>query len=83
MTLGGIGVQRKTRRMREATGLVLGGAAALQGLEVLKDVKSGASLTGHIGAFAGIGIAGAMSNVALNLIDEAYPVKKRVRKKGR
>ena len=71
-------MKRKRSEMRKATDAIFGGAMALQSVNVLKDVKAGASLTGHIGTFTGIGIAGALSNVALNMMERsAYPINKK------
>lgn len=77
-------MRKKNKELRNATNLVFGGAMALQGVKVLKDVKSGASLTPGLTGMVGIGIAGATTNLALDIIEKsAYPVKKRVKRKRR
>lgn len=77
-------MKRKESEMRKATNLLLGGAVALQGVKVLKDVRTGASLTPALGGMIGIGIAGATTNMALNLIEgSAYSVKKNKKRKRR
>jgi hypothetical protein len=73
---------KKKSDLRKATNLALGGAMALQGVKVMKDVKSGASLVPSATGMIGIGIAGITTNMALDLIEQsAYPVKKRVKRK--
>ena len=72
--------KRKRSELRRARDVTLLGATALQGVQVLRDVRAGASLTPHVGGFLGIGIAGAASEIALNLFESSKPKRKTKRR---
>lgn len=74
--------RKKKSGLNKTVDLALGGALALQGVEVMRDVRTGGDLTANVPAFVGIGIAGVTSKMVLDLIESAYPSnKKRVKKK--
>ena len=64
---------KNKKRLRQANDALFGGALALQSTRLLSD-RSTAGLTGTATGFVGIGVAGAMSNVAFNMVT---PKKKR------
>ena len=57
---------KQYKKMNDA---IYGGALALQSTRLLKD-RSVSGLTGTASGFVGIGVAGAMSNVAFNMVSK-------------
>ena len=62
--------------MKKAKDAIFGGALALQSTNLLKD-RSTAGLTSSMEGFVGIGVTGAMSNVAYDMVSMPKYKKKR------
>jgi len=58
----------------------LGGALALKSTDVIGHAGSPTALTGDIGGFVGIGVAGATSDIAMGMITGKYKHKKKKRR---
>jgi len=58
----------------------LGGALAVKSTDVISHARNPTALTGDIGGFVGIGVAGAMSGIAMDMITGK---QKRKRKRKR
>lgn len=57
------------KRMRKAKDLIFGGALAMQGLPLLTpEGRTPSALAGTAGGFVGIGVAGAMADVAFGMV---------------
>lgn len=69
---------RKKNQMRKTSGLIFGGAMALQGTQLISRPRTLANLTGTATGFLGIGVAGATANVAWNLVQgPTHKIKKK------
>lgn len=64
--------------MKKTKDAVFGGALALQSTSLLKD-RSVSGLTGTAEGFVGIGVTGAVGNMAFNMVSQPKYKKKRRR----
>lgn len=61
----------------------LGGALAVKSTDVIGHARSPTALTGDIGGFVGIGVAGATSKMAMKMITGKRKRKKKRKRKWR
>jgi len=75
--IGGNTMKKKNKEeLRQANDAIYGGALTLQSTRLLKD-RSLEGLVGTTEGFVGIGVAGAVSNVAFNMVSPPKKKKKR------
>jgi len=73
--------KRTKKQFEEMRKMAYGGALAIKSTDLIKHARQPASLEGDIRGFAGIGVAGVMSEVAAKPLDMIYGNKKRKRKR--
>ena len=73
-------VKKKKYELDDVRKMVFKGAVAVKGTDLLRHAQSPVALQGDISGFAGLGVAGAMSEVAAGALK--FGKKKRKRKKG-
>ena len=71
---------KEVEDLRKLSRIALGGALVTKSVGVMGHVGSPTALAGDVAGFAGIGVAGAASNMAFGL---AVPRKRKRKRKGR
>ena len=71
--------KKSKKELRRANDAIFGGALTLQGTRLLSD-RSTTGMIGTTTGFVGIGVAGAVSNVAFNMVSQPKYKKKKRRK---
>ena len=76
-----MGKKNELKDLDRLRGLAFGGALAVKSTDVIGHARTPTALTGDIGGFVGIGIAGATSKVASDMITGKRRKRKRKRKR--
>jgi len=76
-------MKKRKSELEKAGDVVFTSALSLQGIKVLKDIKTGTNLANTATGFVNLGIAGATYNMSKRLVYGSYSLKKKRVKKRR